>query len=261
MAIEYLDGGRIIGLSTDTKPINVDSGSTFIETDTGNIQFFNGTCWFTKPFDSINDSFGRSLGYTQKQHFVEWFSGHSLDDHVWNISNSNAGYTIEMDDSVNGGLKMINNASHTHGAILDFNLKRQFSSSASTVIYVGKTVTSSGGTIIGLGNDYRHNNSYESAAVQWDAGNSGGTVYILSGDGTTQTATSTGISRDANRHVYKLENKRNSIACSVDGVQGTSKTTNLPNNNNDKMQPVVKAYSYSGNTTTLNINYYEAYNT
>ena len=261
MAIEYLDGGRIIGLSTDVKPTDIPLGSTFVETDTGNIQTFNGTCWFTKPFDSINDSFGRSLGYTQKQHFVEWFSGASLDDHVWNAGNSNAGYTIEMDNSVNGGLKMINNASHTHGAILDFNLKRQFSSSASTVIYVGKTVTSSGGTIIGLGNDYRQDNAYKTTAVQWDAGNSGGTVYILSGDGTTQTATSTGISRDANRHVYKLENKRNSIACSVDGVQGTSKTTNLPNNNNDKMQPVVKAYSYSGNTTTLNINYYEAYDT
>jgi len=260
MAIEYLDGGRIIGLSTDTKPTDADSGSTFIETDTGYTQTFNGTCWFTKPFDSINDSFGRSLGYTQKQHFVEWFSGASLDDHVWNTGNSNAGYTIEMDNSVNGGLKMINNASHTHGAILDFNLKRQFSSSASTVIYVGKTVTGGGGgSIIGLGNDYRQDNAYKSTAVQIDNGYS--TVYILSGDGTNQSATSTGISKDTNRHVYKLENKRNSIACSVDGVQGTSKTTNLPNNNNDKMQPVVKAYGYSGATTTLNINYFEAWDT
>ena len=58
MAIEYLDGERIIGLSTDTKPTDVASGSTFIETDTGNIEFFNGTCWFTKPFESINASFG-----------------------------------------------------------------------------------------------------------------------------------------------------------------------------------------------------------
>ena len=259
MAIEYLDGGRIIGLSTDTKPTNADSGSIFIETDTGNIQTFNGTCWFTKPFDSINDSFGRSLGYTQKQHFVEWCSGASLDDHVWNAGNSNAGYTIEMDNSVNGGLKMINNASHTHAAILDFNLKRQFSSRASGVIYVGKTVTSSGGTIVGLGNDYRQDNAYKTTAVQLDNGYT--TVYILSGDGTAQTATSTGISRDANRHVYKLVNTATSLTCSVDGVAGTSKTTNLPTGNNDKMQPVVKAYSYSGNTTTLNINYYEAWDT
>ena len=258
MAIEYLDGGRIIGLSTDVKPTDIPLGSTFVETDTGNIQTFNGTCWFTKPFDSINDSFGRSLGYTQKQHFVEWFSGASLDDHVWNAGNSNAGYTIEMDNSVNGGLKMINNASHTHGAILDFNLKRQFSSSASTVIYVGKTVTSSGGTIIGLGNDYRQDNAYKTTAVQWDAGNSGGTVYILSGDGTAQSATTTGISRDANVHVYKLGLTSTAITCSVDGVAGTSKTTNRPA---DPLMPVVKAYSYSGNTTQLNINYYEVYNT
>ena len=204
-------------------------------------------------YESFND-----LTTVNKQHFVEWFTGNTLRTDTWNKNNSDAGYTIEMDNSVDGGLKMINNASHTHAAKLDFDLIRQYSPTASTVIYVGKTVTSSGGTIIGLGNDYRHNNSYESAAVQWDAGNSGGTVYILSGDGTAQSATTTGISRDANLHVYKLGLTSTALTCSVDGVAGTSKTSNRPSS---KMQPLLSVYSYSGNTTQLNINYYEVYNT
>ena len=191
------------------------------------------------------------------QHVVSNFSRHSLDSKRWNTGNSNAGYTIEMDNSVNGGLKMINNASHTHTAVIDFNNIRQYSPTASEVISVFKTVTTSGGTMVGLGKDYRNDNAYDSATIQWDAGNSGGTVYILSGDGTAQSATTTGISRDANVHVYKLGLTSTAITCSVDGVAGTSKTTNRPA---DPLMPVVKAYSYSGNTTQLNINYYEAWN-
>ena len=204
-------------------------------------------------YESFND-----LTTVNKQHFVEWFTGNTLRTDTWNKDNSDAGYTIEMDNSVDGGLKMINNASHTNAAKLDFDLIRQYSPTASTVIYVGKTVTSSGGTIIGLGNDYRQDNAYKTTAVQWDAGNSGGTVYILSGDGTAQSATTTGISRDANLHVYKLGLTSTALTCSVDGVAGTSKTSNRPSN---KMQPLLSVYSYSGNTTQLNINYYEVYNT
>jgi len=48
------------------------------------------------------------------------------------------------------------------------------------------------------------------------------------------------------------------ITCKVDGVTGTSKTSNRPA---DPLMPVVKSYSYSGNTTQLNIRYFEAYNT
>ena len=34
MAIKYLDGGRIRGLSSDTKPTNVPVGTLFDETNT-----------------------------------------------------------------------------------------------------------------------------------------------------------------------------------------------------------------------------------
>ena len=198
-----------------------------------------------------------SLKNDSKQRMVEWFSGDTLNSR-WTISNSNSGYTIAIDDAVDGGLKMINNASHTHAAILDFDNKHQFSATSSVFIYTGKTATSSGGTMVGLAKDYRQDNAYDSAMTQWDAGLGGGTVYTLSSDGTTQSAVSNGFARDANYHTHKLELTSTALLPSQDDVLGSSKTTNRPV---DPLMPVVKSYSYSGNTTQLNINYYEAYNT
>ena len=40
---------RFIGTSNDIKPLsNVKNGSTFLETDTGNLYSFDGTNWFLK---------------------------------------------------------------------------------------------------------------------------------------------------------------------------------------------------------------------
>ena len=69
---------------------------------------FAGETEFASMYESFND-----LTTVNKQHFVEWFTGNTLRTDTWNKDNSDAGYTIEMDDSVNGGLKLINNAVHT----------------------------------------------------------------------------------------------------------------------------------------------------
>jgi hypothetical protein len=95
MAIVYLDGGRITGLSTDAKPdrdtsdasqpaLTVQAGSVFIETDTGNKYIHNGTAWIQEPFDSRNDALGCSGGRIQFDHVVEWFTGKSLNTDRWN---------------------------------------------------------------------------------------------------------------------------------------------------------------------------------
>ena len=191
-----------------------------------------------------------------KAHFVEWFGGKELDDR-WNKGNSNAGYTIEMDNSINGGLKLINNAVHTETAVIDFDDIRPFSPTANCVVSVFRSNPTSGGIMVGLGKDYRNDNAYDSATIQIDAGYSN-VVQTLSSDGTSQTVTSTGFTADANNHVYKLECTSTALNPTIDGVTRTSKTTNRPA---DPLMPVVKAYSYSGNTTQLNINYYEAWNT
>jgi hypothetical protein len=37
---------ELIGLSTDTKPVDIDAGSTFYELDTKKGYIFDGTTWF-----------------------------------------------------------------------------------------------------------------------------------------------------------------------------------------------------------------------
>ena len=215
-------------------------------------RFGSASAEFASMYESRSE-----LTTVQKQHFVEWFSGNALDS-IWNISNSNAGYTITMDDAVDGGMKLINNAVHTNSAILDFDGIRQYNQTSNEVISVFKSVPTSGGIMVGLGKSHINDASYDSATMQIDAGYAGSAVQTLSSDGTSQTVTATGFSADSNYHVYKLECTSTALIPTIDGVIRTSKTTNRPA---VPLMPVVKAYSYSGNTTQLNITYYEAYNT
>ena len=45
MTIKYLDSRRVSGLSSDTKPTNVESETIFVETNTANRYWFDGTTW------------------------------------------------------------------------------------------------------------------------------------------------------------------------------------------------------------------------
>ena len=144
MAIAYLDGGRITGLSTDTKPANADSGSVFIETDTGSKYIHNGTTWFKQPFDSINAALGKDNGLTQRQHFVEWFVGHSLNKERWGIGYSNGTPTYGMVDGIDGGFKIAGGGSHANNNVW-LTTHDESSSGASTPI---RTFDPNGSVII-----------------------------------------------------------------------------------------------------------------
>ena len=50
MTINYLDSKRIQGLSTDTKPTNVQTNSIFEQTDTNTRHWYNGTTWIDGGF-------------------------------------------------------------------------------------------------------------------------------------------------------------------------------------------------------------------
>ena len=103
MVLRYLDGGRITGISTDTKPANVPIGSSFIETDTGAKLIHNGSTWIYDTFDSINAALGKSSGVTQRQHFVEWFTGRSLNTDRWKLNQIGGSIcTATLDDSIDG---------------------------------------------------------------------------------------------------------------------------------------------------------------
>lgn len=62
MAVSFVGGGHITGLSSDSKPIeDIPSGTTFAETDTGLISKFNGTSWVTLNETRVKDDAGREI--------------------------------------------------------------------------------------------------------------------------------------------------------------------------------------------------------
>ena len=114
MALKYLDGGRITGLSTDVKPTDIPTGSLFVETDSGTTLVYNGTLWIQESFDSINSALGYGDGIIQKQHFVEWFTGKQYDDDRWGRCSSAGTIAFSMSDEIDGGLKMTTTGSETY---------------------------------------------------------------------------------------------------------------------------------------------------
>ena len=150
MAIKYLDGGRITGLSTDAKPTNIPTGSSFVETDSGATLVYNGTAWIQEQFDSINSAFGKSGGVIQRQHFVEWFSGKTIDTDRWTYTQVTGSPTSAMADSINGGYQ-ITGVANNNAAQLTFNGQRQYTNS-SVFIAVAKKDQSAAAIMGGLRN-------------------------------------------------------------------------------------------------------------
>ena len=264
MAIEYLDGGRIIGLSTDTKPTDVDAGSMFVETDTGNIEFFNGTCWFTKPFESINESFGRSLGYAQKQHFVEWFSGSTIRTDTWNVEAvvGSIDSATGMYDGVNYGYYIKNSSNSDHTQI-DFGASgsrtRQYGDHSEMIVTSKMGCGSQYDMRDGLLNWY--DSHYFYASVNW--ANSNSKMSLESANGGSTTSTDSTLALDENWHVKHLKLNGSSGTMDIDGTLRATTTSNLPNGNNEKMMPfhagVVPSSGYSSNRGCF-IRYMECWN-
>ena len=273
MAIKYLDGGRITGLSTDAKPdrdtsdttnpaLTVQAGSVFIETDTGAKYVHNGTGWIQQTFDSINEARGKSNGVTQRQWFQEWFTGNSLNTDIWtrrDVAQSNSG---AMYDGVNGGYRFANSTSGSYSwQNLDFNNNRQFSQYSSVIIGVMATLQGSGGGGISLCLSNTTGTGEEnSACLKNDTGENANILGMCKNASNTSTAaTSTARKMDGTFFAGKIELGASSYKYSVNGVHEATISTNLPVSD---MQPKIMSISRSSGNQIYNyITYCEAFNT
>ena len=62
MAVSYLGGGNLTGLSSDTKPVtDIPAGTKFLETDTQLLYVFNGTSWISVTEANFKDVIARDL--------------------------------------------------------------------------------------------------------------------------------------------------------------------------------------------------------
>jgi hypothetical protein len=203
--------------------------------------------------DSIYDQLN-AYGTVAKQRFVENFSGDALDTDRWRSHNLGAGtITVRMADEVDGGLEMITDASSNSSyAVIDFNDKRQFSSTSSGFILVGKAKVQANTKWYGGLED----NSYFVASY-----NGNESYYRLgtreSSAGSTNTATT--VATDIAWHTHKAETNGTSIPYWIDGVLAVTSTSFVPTGTQSSFQPFIEAYGNANKTSQFK--YFEAYNT
>ena len=264
MAIAYLDGGRITGLSTDTKPTNVDAGSMFIETDSGGKYVYNGSGWLQESFDSINEALGKGRGILQRAHFVEWFTGKSLNTNRWHTWDESGTAVFAMGDETDGGFKITTSAGGRSG--IDFNNKRNYHRLGGVLIGVVRlTSTSNTRMFCGFRNDGTSNGATQQA---WFHSYSGSNVGLSTGDASAGGFTVTDVARSTNFVVAKTELTRGfsnltsgmpNQACQL-SINGTLKVTRSENMPTVTLQPELIARDDGSSGCTVHCTYMEAYN-
>ena len=193
-----------------------------------------------------------------KQHFIEWFSGKQLPSYWDNESTG----TYAMMDEVDGGFKITcANAGNANGRI-HFNDKRQFDLTSSKFNSVAKKVDLDGSRTFYIGLSHHNvigvdaNNNY---GFHYHAPNVSVYLNARSGNGSSTTNTSTGITMDTNFHALSAESTGTNTLHYVDGVLKVTNTETLPTGNG---QPsFVTGQNNSGQTGSAQVRFYEAYNT
>ena len=259
MALKYLDGGRITGLSTDVKPTDIPTGSSFVETDSGAKLVYNGTTWIYDTFDSINDALGKSGGVTQRQHFVEWFSGAVLNTDRWTYATITGSPTSAMGDSVNGGYQITGTANNDASQIT-LNGRTQFSNS-SVFIMVAKKDQSAANINGGL-RSTSGATLHPPSSVAHVYNGSYTNITLVTGDASTTSTADSGVAQDQAWHNYKIEMNGNSgpTIFTLDGVLKNTKTTNIPTDGYS-YQPGICFQQRSVTNANGNFLYCEAWNT
>jgi len=225
----------------------------------------------TMTKDSIYE-FINAPTQVMKQHFVEDFTGDSLDSFVWGKIVPDSG-TAVMSDLVDGGLVITNPAASGNAICIAFNANatnnvspmavRQFSHSGSAFIVVEKfdtfsNYTNGDGAWSGFAADANLSAGGANTCMVGVKGNN--TDYRLqttNGSG-SQTRTASGVTADTNWHTYKAETTGSLASLTIDGIFIMTTTSTLPA---AKMGINISAVGDSSNVAETYIRYIEAWNT
>ena len=192
-------------------------------------------------YDSMYES-RSALTTVQKQHFVEWFSGSALDSY-WTTVDVSGTNTFQMADSVDGGFEIISGATSGNRGMITFNNKRQYDPASFELI----STYSTDGSVIGMWYVYS------------SQGNDNGNIQLSTSTGSPTTTVTSTTARSATAKTFKLVGTASNVTMTIDGVDLTVSTTNLPT---VKMQPSFMSHAEAGaGARTGNIRYLECYNT
>ena len=277
MAIKYLAGGRISLLSTDVKP-QAPIGTTFIETDTGDVTIAGG------GFESLQEAWGNTQK-TQPLHFVHFFSGvklspsvsewgsNSTAGNIWHEGQTSGTTTSGYKNEVDGGFYIHGGGAVNRVQYINMNNKEQYNPKGSVFISVCKDTGGSArgafftggmhGTPTACGDITGETNHHAGHYKKNERYNK-----VSTADGSTESAIEIGAwfgYTGVTWHVYRTELKPTMCEFSIDGVNVATKTTNLPadtenNPTGEELQPTFSCY-HDGGEKDMHIRYMECYNT
>lgn len=194
------------------------------------------------------------LSTVMKQRVVENFSGDALDTDRWTTNNHNGTNTFTMDDSTDGGFKITTAGADGNAGSINFNNKRQYSPTGSTILSSVKlSSTSTLNAQAGLVNVVGNVTTSQVATFRTSS-----SYFALFTAGGSFSATDSSISKDTNYHTHKIECGSSDVKYTIDGSLEITKTTNRPT---VKLQPYFFTRADTASAKTGHINYLEAYNT
>ena len=191
-----------------------------------------------------------------EQHYVEYFSGKTLTNELYNQSFD--GGTSGMENEVDGGFFLQKNAQANGGSALSFNAWiRPFSHTGSAIHMVMKGSQISDCQLNAGLSDTRGSQGNCMLFFHANAVESGYYTLTTAGNASiTHTATTTPI--DIIWHHHFLEQKSASAESSIDGVISATRTANI-----SQADMMLHIESYKANTAVFkySIRYLEIYNT
>ena len=234
-------------ISTHDVKFGIKISEAWDGTNSGRVYYSN-----YNTLGSTSNSPTRGYNTTYDMAFLFKLSSTPIGDR-WNITNFNGvtGATA-MADEVNGGVKLTTSGNRS---ALQFNNIRPFSNAGSEIIWIVKQAGSGANGAVGLANN---SNGFFNSGVHVDFPTSGNSnFYTLNNAGAgSYTSTGKNVSESFDYHTYKMTCSASSQTCSIDGVTVATRDNNQ--DPDEKMQPVATVYNSS---TTLHLQYCEAYNT
>lgn len=205
------------------------------------------------------DAMFNGLTIVSNAHFFDWFDGNTLSP-IWTKTVHGVD-TSAMVDGIDNAYQLITNATSNSDVRLDFNNKRNFNNASSVLIAVFSQITNSANNLgaCGLSNVQTQltvGNTTNSAFIQLFGANNLN-FTLQTSDALTQTGTSMGLAFNQSFHILRTILGSSNVVGTVDGVNTTTKTTNLPT---VKLQPFVYAGTTGSSAITDAIRYLEAYN-
>jgi len=203
---------------------------------------------------SFMDHFEPSKSTEPLQHFVEWFSGDSLDS-IWSQRNITGTGTYAMVDAIDEGFSIKSGASNSDESMIWFNDINHYSHAGSVIIGIFRRVTASTFASFGFTDDQIASGSDHISFVD-DTADSLKTLFTA--NGSSQGSTNMVTSVDTIFHNIKMELDGSNAFCHVDGILEATRTSQLPDTN---MQPNAYVFARTAGAKEAQIRYLEAYNT